>query len=151
MFWAGIALVFAVIGLRVYYVVCLRGPKIIRKWEQADFILLELWGDHEIKPIPGWVQVDDIRYDENEPYALALVQDGYEFDWPHIRPRYYLVFGLSDDLFGSGIKTGFYTDKRGEDLQSYLDNCQVKWGEGWYHPLFISPPGPRCDWLIVGL
>ena len=48
-----------VIGFRVYSVLCFRDPRIIKKWEQPE----------------------DIRYDDQGPYALAFVSDGVELRW----------------------------------------------------------------------
>ena len=105
LFWAVIGLVLVVIGLRMYYVTCLRPPKIIKKW----------------------VQPDDVHYDEHDPYALALVKYGYELKWPLPRSQYYFVLGPSDSLLESG--TWYYENPvmDGKSLLSGVDNWSVTW------------------------
>jgi len=104
-FWAGIAIVLLVIGLRVYYVAFLRGPKIIRKW----------------------VQPDDIHYDEDDPYAVAVIQDGYVYTWWLPRPRYYVVFMPLDSLLESGSMHNQTYSFSNEVLKREIDHLSVTW------------------------
>ena len=105
--FAVIVLILAIIVLRVYYVTCLRGPKIIKKW----------------------VPPDDVQYDENDPYAVALVREGYEFIGWRPRSRYCFVVGPSESLRDPGTWLFEYSVVDWSGDLSGKDDMAVNWNE----------------------
>ena len=124
LFWTGIAIVLAVISLRIYYVTCLREPKIIRKW----------------------VQLDHRHYDENNPYVLALVQRGSEFEGLIPRLQYYVVVGPSSSLFKSGKWYSCHLALYGVYQPSDIERLSVAWTN---NGAFLSSSHGRSDFFPI--
>ncbi len=126
--WGLVAGVVLVIGLRMYYVIYLRPPRIIK-----------IWGE----PV-------DSHIEPGKRLALAVVSDGIEWRWPFPRRKYAFVYGRRDSLLEKGERRPFRYPSHRWKLEDYLDECGMDWVPQ-YHIRLLGPEGERIyinywDW-----